>query len=37
MPISKEIKQLKQVLFGGRKQHIKTFKTVEAAIKFANK
>lgn len=29
--------QLKRVLFGGRKQHVKTFKTVEAAIKFANK
>lgn len=29
--------QLKQVLFGGHRQHIKTFKTVEAAIKHANK
>lgn len=29
--------QLKRTLFGGRRQHIKTFKTVEAAIKYANK
>lgn len=29
--------QLKRVMFGGRKQHIKTFKTAEAAIKYANK
>lgn len=29
--------QLKRVMFCGRKQHIKTFKSVEAAIKYANK
>ena len=29
--------QLKRTLFGGRKQHLKTFKTVEAAIKYSNK
>lgn len=29
--------QLKQTLFGGRRQHIKSFKSLEMAIKFANK
>lgn len=28
--------QLKQTIFGGRKIHIKSFKTLEAAIKYAN-